>query len=243
MPRTTASTTSPALIIGYKALIGSIALDGDDLCGPVSLAAQRTAGDTAAGAQDPPASVAGNRSTRPPPEHDADCRPPCRGREPHCPRPLGRRPHHGARNASAIGSLVERTTRLVILARMAGTDAGSAREGFTRKLRHVPAPLRRTLIYDRGKEMAEHERLAQRLAIQVCFADPRSPWQCGTNANTNGLLRQYLPKGTDLSGSTQRELNAIAHRLNTRPRKCLHFATPLEAFTQLRHHSPVALGT
>ncbi|HSX78356.1 MAG TPA: IS30 family transposase [Candidatus Saccharimonadia bacterium] len=149
----------------------------------------------------------------------------------------------GARNGSAVGTLVERTTRLVILARMEGTDAMSAREGFTRKLRHVPAPLRKTLTYDRGKEMAEHERLAQRLAIQVFFADPHSPWQRGTNENTNGLLRQYLPKGTDLSGYTQHELNAIAHRLNTRPRKCLNFATPLEVFTQLRHSSPVALGT
>ena len=149
----------------------------------------------------------------------------------------------GARNGSAVGTLVERTTRLVILARMEGTDAVSAREGFTRKLRHVPAPLRKTLTYDRGKEMAEHERLAQRLAIQIFFADPHSPWQRGTNENTNGLLRQYLPKGTDLSGYTQRELNAIAHRLNTRPRKCLDFATPLEVFTQWRHHSPVALGT
>ena len=149
----------------------------------------------------------------------------------------------GARNGSAVGTLVERTTRLVILARMEGTDARSARAGFTKKLRHVPAPLRKTLTYDRGKEMAEHERLAQRLAIQIFFADPSSPWQRGTNENTNGLLRQYLPKGTDLSGYTQRELNAIAHRLNTRPRKCLSFATPLEVFTQLRHHSPVALGT
>jgi IS30 family transposase len=91
--------------------------------------------------------------------------------------------------------------------------------------------------------MAEHERLAQRLALRVFFADPHSPWQRGTNENTNGLLRQYLPKGTDLSGYTQRELNAIAHRLNTRPRKYLDWATPLEVFTQLRHQSPVALGT
>jgi IS30 family transposase len=149
----------------------------------------------------------------------------------------------GARNGSAVGTLVERTTRLVILARMEGTDATSAREGFTKKLRHVPALLRKTLTYDRGKEMAEHERLAQRLAIHIFFADPYSPWQRGTNENTNGLLRQYLPKGTDLSGYTQRELNAIAHRLNTRPRKCLNFATPLEVYAQLRHHSPVALGT
>ena len=149
----------------------------------------------------------------------------------------------GARNGSAVGTLVERTTRLVLLARMEGTDARSAREGFTKKLRHVPALLRKTLTYDRGKEMAEHERLAQRLAIQIFFADPHSPWQRGTNENTKGLLRQYLPKGTDLSGYTQRELNAIAHRLNTRPRKCLNFATPLEVYAHLRHHSPVALGT
>jgi IS30 family transposase len=134
----------------------------------------------------------------------------------------------GARNGSAVGTLVERTTRLVILARMEGTDATSARQGFSKKLRHVPALLRNTLTYDRGKEMAEHERLAQHLKIQVFFADPHAPWQRGTNENTNGLLRQYLPKGTDLAGYTQRELNAIAHRLNTRPRKCLNFATPLE---------------
>ena len=149
----------------------------------------------------------------------------------------------GARNGSAVGTLVERTTRLVILARMEGTDATSARAGFTKTLRHVPALLRKTLTYDRGKEMAEHEQLAQRLAIQIFFADPYSPWQRGTNENTNGLLRQYLPKGTDLSGYTQRTLNAIAHRLNTRPRKCLDFATPLEVYAQLRHYSPVALGT
>jgi transposase, IS30 family len=149
----------------------------------------------------------------------------------------------GARNGSAVGTLVERTTRLVILARMDGTDATSARQGFTKKLRHVPALLRKTLTYDRGKEMAEHARLAKQLAIQIFFADPYSPWQRGTNENTNGLLRQYLPKGTDLSGYTQRELNAIAYWLNTRPRKCLNFATPLEVYAQLRHHAPVALGT
>jgi transposase, IS30 family len=91
--------------------------------------------------------------------------------------------------------------------------------------------------------MAEHERLAERLAIRVFFADPHSPWQRGTNENINGLLRQSLRTGRNLSGHTQRELNAIAHRLNTRPRKCLNFATPLEVYAHLRHHSPVALGT
>ncbi len=149
----------------------------------------------------------------------------------------------GARNGSAVGTRVERTTRLVLLARMDGTDATSAYRGFTKKLRHVPAPLRKTLTDDRGKEMAEHERLAHRRSIQVFFADPHSPWHRRTNENTNDLLRQYLPKGTDLSGYTQRALNAIAHRLNTRPRKCLGFATPLKVYASLRHHSPVALGT
>jgi transposase, IS30 family len=107
----------------------------------------------------------------------------------------------------------------------------------------VPASLRKPLTDDRGKEMAEHEQLAHRLSLQVFFADPHNPWQRGTNEHTNGLLRQYLPKGTDVSTYTQRELNVIAHRLNTRPRKCLGFATPLEVYAQLRHHSPVALGT
>ena len=107
---------------------------------------------------------------------------------------------------------MERTTCLVISARMDGTDTKSAREEFTKKLRYVPAPLRKTLTYDREKELAEYERLAERLAILVFFADPYSPWQRGTNE----LLRQYLPKGTDLSGYTQRELDAIAHRLNMR---------------------------
>lgn len=107
-----------------------------------------------------------------------------------------------------------------------------------------PAPLRKTLTYDdRGKEMTEHERLPQRLAVQVCVADPYSPWQRGTNENTTGRLRQYLPKGTALSGSTQRELTVIAHRLNTRLRTRLHFATPLEIYAQLRHYAPVALGS
>jgi IS30 family transposase len=126
---------------------------------------------------------------------------------------------------------------------MEGTDARSAREGFTKKLRHVPAPLLNTLTYDRAKRWPSMSAWQSGSAIRVFFADPYSSWQRGTNENTNGLLRQQLPKGTDLSGYTQHELNAIAHRLNTRPRKCLHFATPLEVYAHLRHHSPVALGT
>ena len=134
----------------------------------------------------------------------------------------------GARKGSAVGTLVERTTRLGILARMDGTDATSAREGVTKTLRPVPALLRKPLTSDRGKARAAHEQLAQRLALQIFCAEPYSPWQRGTTATTNGLLRQYLPTGTDLSGDTPRELHAIAHRLNTPPRTGLHVATPLE---------------
>ena len=142
----------------------------------------------------------------------------------------------GARTGSAVEPLVERTTRLVILARRDGTDARSAREGFTQNLRPVPALLRKTLTYDRGNEMAE------RLAMRVFVADPYSPWPRGTNEHTKGLLRQSVPKGTDWSGDTQRELNALAHRVNTRPRKCLDVATPLDVSAQLRPHAPVARG-
>jgi IS30 family transposase len=117
---------------------------------------------------------------------------------------------NGTRNRSAVGTLGERTTRLVILAKMTGTDATRARQGFTKKCRHVPPMLRKSLPYDREKERAEHEPRAKRLVIRVFFADPHSPWQRGTNENTNGLLRQYVPKGTDLSRYIQRELNASA---------------------------------
>jgi IS30 family transposase len=100
----------------------------------------------------------------------------------------------GARNGSAVGTLVERTTRLVILARMDGTDATSAREGLTKTLRHVPALLRKTLTYDRGKEMAEHEPLAQRLAIQIFFADPYSPWQRAPMKTQTGCCASTCPR-------------------------------------------------
>jgi transposase, IS30 family len=107
----------------------------------------------------------------------------------------------------------------------------------------VPAPLRNTLTDERGKEMAEHERPASGSRSGCSLPISYSPWQPGTNEKTNGLLRQYLPTGTNLSGYTQPDLNAIAHCLNTRPRKCLHFSTPLEVYAHLRHYSAVALGT
>jgi IS30 family transposase len=138
----------------------------------------------------------------------------------------------GAGNASAVGTLVERKSRYVLLAKVDGADAESVLEGFARRMRTLPPTVRSTLTYDQGKEMARHRELAQRLNIRVYFADPHSPWQRPTNENTNGLLRQYLPKGMDFSGLSQRYLTNIATALNTRPRKCLGFRTPQEVMTE-----------
>jgi IS30 family transposase len=151
----------------------------------------------------------------------------------------------GAGNRSAVGTLVERASRYVILARRDGTDAEVALEGLTRKLRRIPARVRKTLTYDQGKEMARHEELARRLRLQVYFADPHSPWQRPSNENANGLIREYLPKGMDLSQVSQEQLNAIAKSLNDRPWKVLGFLTPAEVFQNqiLNLTNPVALQT
>ena len=139
----------------------------------------------------------------------------------------------GAANRSAVGTLVERTSRLVLLARMDSLDADTTRCAFERSFENVPEPMRKTLTYDRGTEMARHAQLTANTGIKVWFCDPYSPWQRGSNENANGLIRQYLPKGTDLSGPSQDELNTIAERLNNRPRKILNFETPNEVFARL----------
>ena len=151
----------------------------------------------------------------------------------------------GAGNRSAVGTLVERKSRYLIMTRLRDCSAEATLEAFTRKFRHVPSCVRKTLTYDQGKEMARHEILARRLKINVYFADPHSPWQRPTNENTNGLVRQYLPKGLDLSPISQGYLNAIARQLNDRPRKCLGFETPAEVFAReiMCLQSSVALQT
>lgn len=149
----------------------------------------------------------------------------------------------GRANRSAVGTLVERTTRLVLLARLPALDSVSVCEGFARRLGRIPQPLRKSLTYDQGREMARHELLRRRLKLQTYFADPHSPWQRGSNENTNGLLRQYLPKNADLTHLSQRELNAIASLLNNRPRQTLNWMTPNEAWLAQLKSLNVALGT
>ena len=148
----------------------------------------------------------------------------------------------GAFNRSAVGTLVERSSRLVLLACLDNASAPAALEGFSRVLNGVPEPMRKTLTYDQGKEMSEHKRLTEMTGVAVFFADPHSPWQRGSNENTNGLLREYLPKGTDLSGYTQDDLNAIAWKLNNRPRKIHGFRTPLQVYNEMLQMAQMSDG-
>jgi IS30 family transposase len=136
----------------------------------------------------------------------------------------------GAGNRSAVGVLVERSSRLVMLAKLADATAASALEGFTAKLRSIAAPMRQTLTYDQGKEMARHEQLRANTGVKVYFCDPHSPWQRGSCENINGLIRQYLPKGCDLSRYSQEQLDAIADQLNSRPRAIHGFYPPISVY-------------
>lgn len=149
----------------------------------------------------------------------------------------------GARNASAVGTMVERTSRFLMLAKLPNATASAALDGFSRRLRTVPPCLRKTLTYDQGTEMSLHKDLAKRLHIDIFFCDPHSPWQRGTNENANGLIREYLPKGADLNSFSDADLRAIENALNNRPRKILAFRTPAEVFAELKldHIAGVAL--
>lgn len=149
----------------------------------------------------------------------------------------------GAGNRSSVGTLVERTSGFVVLAKMSSASAADALESFGKALKGIPEVLRQTLTYDQGKEMSYHAALTLRTGVQVYFADPHSPWQRGSNENTNGLLRQYLPKGTDLSVYSQAELNQIALSLNTRPRKRHQFRTPLEVYNDHLRLAEASAGT
>ena len=148
----------------------------------------------------------------------------------------------GAGNRSAVGVLVERTSRLVLLAKMDDATAASALAGYTRKLNGIAEPMRQSLTYDQGKEMARHAELTAQTGVKVYFCDPHSPWQRGSCENTNGLLRQYLPKGTDLSLYSQEELDAIAERLNQRPRAIHGYFPPISVYRAMMERLNQPMG-
>jgi IS30 family transposase len=135
-------------------------------------------------------------------------------------------------NNSQIATLVERHTRLVMLVRVPSKDTKTVINALIKQAHKLPRELYKSLTWDRGKEMADHQRFTLATDIKVYFCDPQQPWQRGSNENTNGLLRQYFPKGMDLSNVHQNRLNAVAKRLNERPRETLQFRTPAERFAQ-----------
>ena len=139
----------------------------------------------------------------------------------------------GRRHASALGTLVERTTRFTLLVPLRGQDPTTVRRAFAREMRTLPAQVRRSLTYDRGREMLEHRLFTRDTQVQVYFAHPHSPWERGTNENTNGLIRQFFPKGTDFSRVSRREIKHVQTLLNGRPRKVLDWRFPCEV---LRDH-------
>ncbi|HEX5300245.1 MAG TPA: IS30 family transposase [Streptosporangiaceae bacterium] len=140
----------------------------------------------------------------------------------------------GAGSRSAIGTLVERSTRFVLLLHLpSGHGADAVAAQMTEVMATLPAALRRSLTWDQGREMSSHAQIAAATDLDVYFCDPHSPWQRGSNENTNGLLRQYFPKGTDLSVHTREDLDAVAAELNARPRKTLGWKTPAEALDEI----------
>ena len=141
----------------------------------------------------------------------------------------------GRLNRSAMGTLVERTTRMTFLVKLKAKDAASVREAFAREFKHLPAGLKKSLTYDQGQEMVEHKLFTKNTNITVYFAHPHSPWERGTNENTNDLIRQFFPKGTDFSKVSYNTIKRAQTMLNNRPRKVLDYHSPHEVFSKLLH--------
>lgn len=141
----------------------------------------------------------------------------------------------GRRNASAIGSLVERTTRMTFIVKLNNQDAPTIRKAFAEEFNQLPQGLKKTLTYDQGGEMAQHKLFTRDTQITVYFAHPRAPWERGSNENTNSLIRQYFPQGTDFSKISKNRLKQVQDELNDRPRKTLGWHTPHEKFSDLLH--------
>ncbi|HNP99343.1 MAG TPA: IS30 family transposase [Bacteroidia bacterium] len=138
----------------------------------------------------------------------------------------------GKGHKSAIGTIVERKTRTVILVKLKNKDATSVRKAFEKELLTLPKQMRKTMTYDQGHEMSEHKLFTKNTKMKVYFCHPGSPWERGTNENTNMLLRDYFPKGTDFSTISRKELKRIQYELNERPRKTLDWKSPLDVFTK-----------
>ena len=141
----------------------------------------------------------------------------------------------GSRNASALGTLVERTTRMTFLVKLKNQDAITVRKAFAQEFCQLPKGLKKTLTYDQGYEMAQHKLFTKETEITVYFVHPNAPWERGTNENTNALLRQYFPKGIDFSKILLSRIKEVQDELNDRPRKTLNWLTPHEKFSQLLH--------
>jgi len=141
-----------------------------------------------------------------------------------------------------IATLVERQSRYVLLERLPAADSATVVQALARRIQRLPKDLQQSLTWDRGKEMAQHQRFTVETGVQVYFCDPQSPWQRGSNENTNGLLRQYFPKGTDLSSVTQQQLNAVARKLNTRPRQTLGWRTPAQVLNETLNPTVASTG-
>ena len=139
----------------------------------------------------------------------------------------------GKSNLSQIGTLVERTTRYLLLVRLGNKKADQVCDALVERMQTLPDTMKQSLTWDQGTEMANHLNFTLRTDIDVYFCDPQSPWQRGTNENTNGLLRQYFPKGTDLSQVTDEQLRQVEASLNDRPRKTLEWQKPIEEYTRL----------
>lgn len=139
----------------------------------------------------------------------------------------------GGREQTALGTLVERTTRTVLLVPLKNKTAKEVSTAFAREIKKLPKQMRLTLTYDQGREMAEHKLFTKETKMKVYFAHPRSPWERGTNENTNGLIRQYFPKGTNFKEISRRQIKKAQHSLNGRPRRTLGYQTPFEAMQKL----------
>jgi len=149
----------------------------------------------------------------------------------------------GKNNRSALGTLVERTTRTTILIQVKNREAETVAKAFAKEVKKLPKQMKLSMTYDQGREMAKHKLFTNITGVKVYFAHPRSPWERGTNENTNGLIRQFFPKGTDFNKVSRYEVKKVQDLLNGRPRQALEFRKPFQVFNELINTNAVALDS